>query len=215
VTLTAAGPIARLQADFENRPEAGVDRFGLGDIYIQPVKIGWRLADADIVTSYGIYFPTGRAPLAGGKSPSSGQVTHEFSGGGALYARDRRHYLTALVGYQLSSRQSGIDIRRGDSVQIQGGIGSRFLGHAVEVGLSGYALWQVRDDRGADLPPTLAGARDFVYGLGPEGTVALKSIHSQIRVRYEWDLGARARPQGHILVVGLGVVLWRPRLRAP
>jgi hypothetical protein len=64
------------------------------------------------------------------------------------------------------------------------------------------ALWQVRDDRGTDLPPLLKGARDRVFGLGPEVAVILTPIRSQLRLRYEWDRGVRSRPQGNILVVG-------------
>jgi len=41
-----------------------------------------------------------------------------------------------------------------------------------------------------------------VFGLGPEVAVTLKPIRSQLRVRYEWDMGVRSRPQGNILVVG-------------
>jgi hypothetical protein len=103
----------------------------------------------------------------------------------------------------LNTRQRGIDITRGDLVQIQGGIGTSLLRKLAETGIAGYALWQVRDDRGTALPPVLAGARDRVYGLGPEGAMLIKAMHGQVRVRYEWDFGVRARPQGHIFAAGI------------
>ena len=162
------------------------------------------------MTSYGIYLPTGRSPLAGGQGVSSGQITHEFSGGGSVYIKDRSHFLTALASYQLNTRQRGIDITRGDSGQIQGGIGSKLFRELAETGIAGYALWQVRDDRGTQLPPVLAGARDRVYGIGPEGAMLIKAIRAQVRMRYEWDFGVRARPQGHIFICGINFLVNRP-----
>src|SRR5262245_59048940 len=88
LTMTAGGPIAQVKLDIENRPEIGIDRFGLGDIYIQPFRLGWRKQRFDWVTSYGIYLPTDRSPLAGGTGVSSGRITHEFSGGGSVYFKD-------------------------------------------------------------------------------------------------------------------------------
>jgi hypothetical protein len=210
LTMTSGGPIAQVKLNIENRPEIGVDRLGLGDFYIEPFRLGWRKRRFDLVTSYSIYLPTGRSPLAGGKGISSGQVTHEFSSGGSVYFKDRSHFMTALASYQLNTRQRGIDITRGDSVQIQGGIGTKLFRESAETGVAGYALWQVRDDRGTELPLVLTGARDRVYGLGPEGAVLIKTIQGQLRVRYEWDFGVRARPQGHILVVGINFLVHRP-----
>ncbi len=210
VTMTVAGPIAKLKLNVENRPEIGLDRLGLGDPYIQPFRLGWRKQRFDLVTSYGIYLPTDRSPLGGGKGVSSGQITQEFSGGGSVYFKDRSHFLTALASYQLNTRQRGIDITRGDSVQIEGGIGSKLFRELLETGIAGYALWQVRDDHGTELPSVLAGAHDRVYGFGPEGALLIKAIQGQLRVRYEWDFGVRARPQGHIFVAGINFLVHRP-----
>ena len=210
LTITVSGPIAQLRLNTGNTPEIGVDRLGLGDPYIQPLRLGWRKPAFDLVTSYGIYLPIGRSALAGGRGVSSGQITQEFSGGGSVYFRNRSHFLTGLASYQMNSRQRGIDITRGDLVQIQGGLGTKLFRELAETGMAGYALWQVRDDRGSELPSLLAGARDRVFGLGPEGAVRIKTIQGLLRVRYEWDFDVRARPQGHIFVAGVTFLLHRP-----
>ena len=215
LTMTLGVPIAKLSLDVANRQEAGVDRFGLADPYIQPVRLGWRKGSFDVVTSYGIYLPTGKSAIAGGSGVSSGHITHEFSSGGTRYFRQRKQFLTALASYQLYMRQRKIDITRGDTIQIQGGAGTMLAGQLVEAGLAGYALWQVRDDRGTDLPLLLRGARDRVFGLGPEGAVMLKAINGQIRLRYEWDIGVRTRPQGSIFVAGINFVVQRPQQPSP
>jgi hypothetical protein len=210
LTMTIGAPIAKVKRSVASRPEIGVDRLGLGDPYIQPFRLGWRKGRFDLVTSYGIYLPIDRSALAGGKGVSSGQITQEFSGGGSVFFRDRNHFLTGLASYQLYARQRGIDITRGDTIQMQGGIGTKFFRELAETGIVGYALWQVRSDRGAELPPLLTGARDRVYGFGPEAAMLVKAIQGQLRVRYEWDVGVRARPQGHIFVVGISFLVHRP-----
>jgi hypothetical protein len=208
LTLTGALPVARFRLNVPDRPEASFDRFGLTDIYIQPARLGWRQERFDAVASYSLYLPTGDFPQAGSEGLSSGQVTHEFSAGGILYGRsDRTSFVTALASYDLNRRKRNVDITRGDTFQIQGGAGVSRFNRMLEVGLAAHALWQVRDDRGADVPATLRGARDRVLGLGPEGAVAIRPIRSQIRIRYVWDIGVRSRPVGAVFVVGLNFVI--------
>ena len=203
LTVTGAAPLARLTINLEARPEADIDRFGLTDFYIQPARLGWRKSRFDIVASYGLYLPSGISELAGGTGLSSGHVTHQFSAGGTVYAdKDRTAFVTALASYELNLRKRRIDITRGDTIQIQGGAGVSRFDRRLEAGLAGYWLRQVRSDRGADIPPFFRGARDRVYGLGPEMAVMIKPIRSQIRARYEWDLGAQSRPKGSIFVIG-------------
>ncbi len=195
-------PIARVSLNVD-RPEASIDQFGLGDVYVQPIRLGWRLPRLDLGIGYAFYAPTGRFEPGGRDGVGRGQWAHEFSVGGTVWFDQGRTWnLSALASYELNERKRGIDITRGDTVQVQGGAGKTLLGF-VQVGLAGYALWQVSDDSGADLPPALRGARDRAYGLGPEVDVFLAPIRTKLTVRYEHDLASRSRPQGQILVVGL------------
>jgi hypothetical protein len=211
LTMTAAAPLTRLRLNVHDRPEASFDRFGLADVYIQPARLGWRLARVDLVAAYGLYLPTGTSPLAGGTGLSTGHITHQFSAGGSLYAnKNRASFVTALASYDANLRKRRIDVTRGDTLDIQGGAGTNLFNRVVETGLAFHSLWQVRADRGADLPVVLRGARDRVFGFGPDVAVMIKAIQSQLRIRYEWDMGVRSRPKGHVLVAGLNITLQRP-----
>jgi hypothetical protein len=204
LSASIGGPIAHVSVSTE-RPEASIDRFGLGDLYVQPLKLGWRFSRGDLVVGYAFYAPTGRTEPGGLDGVGRGQWTHEFTAGGTLWLdRERTWNVSALASYDLNQRKIAIDITRGDTVQIQGGAGTRVFGF-VEVGLAGYALWQVSDDSGSDLPPALRGARDRVYGLGPEVDVTVAPLRTRLTLRYEHDFGVRSRPQGQILVVGVTV----------
>jgi hypothetical protein len=208
LTSRAAAPIARLTLSIPERPEASFDRFGLTDIYVLPLQWGCQTDRFDVVASYSLYIPTGQFLLGGGKGLSSGNITHEFSFGGSIYrSKERTSFITALASYNLNLRKRNIDITRGDTFNIQGGAGVSRYNHVLEAGLAGYALWQVRDDRGADLPPVLRDGRDRVFGLGPEVAVLIKSINSQFRARYEWEFGVRSRPQASIFVFGVNILV--------
>ncbi|HTR52720.1 MAG TPA: transporter [Kofleriaceae bacterium] len=113
---------------------------------------------------------------------------------------------SALASYAINGKKLGVDITRGDTIQIQGGLGGRVHG-VLDLGVAGYALWQMTDDRGSALPPQLVGARDRVFGLGPEVDLAVRALHARLWARFEWDLGGEARPVGTILVAGIAAAV--------
>lgn len=120
---------------------------------------------------------------------------------------------SALLSYDLNRPKRGIDIKRGNTVQIQGGAGMR-VHDLIDAGVAGFALWQVTDDSGADLPPMLRGARDRVFGLGPEVDILIPALRLRLDLRAAWDFGVRSRPQRRILVASLTYVAWRPERMA-
>jgi hypothetical protein len=209
LTFSAAIPWARVSLSSDD-PVASIDRFGLGDIFVQPIKAGWRHPNFDVVTSYAFFAPTGKFEPKTGASVGRGHWTQQFSFGGAIYVdTTRAQRASLLMSYELNGRKRGIDITRGDMLDVQGGAGTTLF-KAVVIGVAGYALWQARNDRGADLPPVLAGARTRSYGLGPEIDVVIPKLGVRGEFRYEWDFGTRARPQGAVFAGGLGYRAWVP-----
>jgi hypothetical protein len=208
VNASAAVPLAHVTGTIGDA-QASIDRFGLADAWIQPLKLGWRLPQLDLVAGYAFYVPTGRFEPGGTGSVSRGSWSHELSLGHTVYFdRKRTRYFSALASWELNARKLGIDLTRGSTVQVQGGAGATVL-RIVDVGVVGYGLWQVSDDSGAALPPVLRGARDRTYGLGVELGVTIAEARSQVTVRYAHDVGAASRPQGQLLVVGLTCAVLR------
>ena len=207
MNASLAFPAARVSLQTE-RPEASVDRSGFGDLYVQPLRLGWKRSQIDIVAGYSVYIPTGRFTPRSPDGVGRGYWTHQFSLGSAVYFdRAKTWHLSGLASYDLNQRRRGIDVTRGDTVQIQGGAG-KTVG-IVDVGLAGYALWQVHDDRGNDLPEALRGARDRAFGLGPEIDITLAPLRGRITLRYCHDVAVNARPLGQVMVVGLTILARR------
>jgi len=210
----AAGvPLARISLNADD-PRASVDRAGFGDVFVQPLRVGWRTPHVDVGVSYAFYAPTGRFEPRRGGGIGRGFWAHQLSLGVAVRGDlERRMRASVLLSHDLNRPKRGIDIQRGNTVQIQGGAGMRVVDW-LDAGLAGFALWQVTDDRGADVPEVLRGARDRVFGLGPEVDILIPALRLRIDLRAEWDFGVRSRPQGRILVASLTYAAWRPG-RAP
>jgi len=203
-----AVPVARVTLNTTN-PEASVDRFGLADAYLQPLQLGWHAARLDAVVGYALYVPTRNLNANIGAIGKS-QWAQEPSLGGTVYFDAARTWrFSALASLDLFAPKPAVDIRRGSSIQIQGGAGAK-LARIFDLGLAGYALWQVSDDTGGDLPPALRGLRERTFGLGPEVGAAIPRLRLRFMARYEHDLDARARPFGQIFLLGLTWAAWKP-----
>src|SRR5690606_6363451 len=113
-------PIVHASARTEH-PFASIDRSGIADLYVEPLKLGWRFEPLVLVGAYVFYAPTGRFEPGGRGGVGRGHWTQQFSVGGAAYLdRERAWHFSALASYDLNHRKRGIDITRGDTIQIQG-----------------------------------------------------------------------------------------------
>ena len=199
-------PLASIHVSSDT-PAASLNGFGFSDWFVQPIKLGWRERHFDIVTGYAAYVPTGHFEPRGNANTGRGYWTHQLSLGGALFAdstRSRR--VSALMSYERNSRMRGIDIRRGDMFQIQGGAGAN-VSRVVVLGLAGYALWQVSPDRGSEIPPTLRDQRSRAFGLGPEVDVVIPRWSCRVTLRAEGELGVESRPKGTVVALGIAYSL--------
>lgn len=209
LTFGAGIPWAHVSVN-SDEPLASIDQLGVGDVFVQPFKIGAKHERYDVVAGYAFFAPTGKFESKSGIGAGRGHWTHQFSVGGAAYAKgNRARHGSALLSYEINGKKRGLELWRGSILQIQGGAGTPIY-QGIVLGVAGYALRQVSNDRGAALPPRLAGARTRVYGLGPELDFVIPQFHLRGDIRYEWDFGVRARPQGRVLSIGLAYRAWEP-----
>lgn len=206
-TAALGVPIAGISVKSDLPPNS-LDRQGLGDIFVEPLKLGWRFLRLDITSSYAFYAPTGQLNRRGLAGP---QWVQQFSAGGTVFFDDERSLrLSALSSYNLYGKKFDIDVTRGDSFQIQGGLGGRFF-KIVDFGLAGYAMWQVGADTGRDIPPLARGLSEHAVGLGPELGITIPQLRAKLTARYEWEIVSRSRLDGEVLTLSLSFLGWRPQ----
>jgi hypothetical protein len=209
VGVTVSVPFSRVSRQ-DGDVQTSIDTFGLADMYFQPLRLGWRLPQVDLVAGFAVYIPTGHFEPGGVGNLGSGQWSSELSLGSTVYLDpDKAWWLSALSTYQSNLYKRDVDIRRGATLQIQGGAGVG-IEDFLALGPVGYALWQVSDDTGTDLPVVLERARDRAFGLGAEVDFLLAPLRSKLVMRYAHDLSARSRPLGQIFAFALAFSAWKP-----
>ena len=183
---------------------------GFGDLYIQPISLGWHTKNADFIAGFGLYLPTGEWKIDGEENRGLGMWGYEFFGATTLYLDSAKTWNFALfAAYELHSKKEGTDVRVGDILTLEGGLGKTFMQGMVNVGVTYYAQWKVtNDDFGLqiNLPGGPLIGKHQVYGVGPEVSIPLatkKKLYGFLTLRYIWETGARTMLEGEVFMVTL------------
>jgi hypothetical protein len=190
---------------------------GASDAYIMPAQLGWHFKRFDATAGVAFFAPTGRYAAGAGDNLGKGMWSYELSGGGTFYLDEKRSFHVAATAFwETHSKKQGSvtaanltvdNVKVGQLMTIEGGIGKSFLNGAASVGMAYYAQWKLTEDslRLSGLNDTGGiPAKHRVYGIGPEVTIpiATKSrLISLVNVRYLWETGAEIKTQGQSLVV--------------
>jgi hypothetical protein len=194
-------------------PPTGVDTrtsSGLADLYVQPINLGWTTSRADFIAGVGVFAPTGEFEAGGDSNRGLGMWSYELFAGTTLYFDEARTWsFAATAFYETHGKKDGTDIRVGDILTVEGGLGKSFMEGAASAGIAYYGQWKVSDDDfGVELPtlPNRRLGKNQVYGIGPELTVPLatkKALYGFLNLRYFWEFGARSSLQGNTFVATL------------
>jgi hypothetical protein len=191
---------------------------GLSDLYVMPVQLGWHFKRADAVAGVGFFAPTGRYSSGASDNLGKGMWSYEVSGGATVYLDPKRTFSLATTAYwETHSKKEGEvrvehvtvnDVRVGQLLTLEGGIGKSFLHGAASLGVAYYAQWKVTSDEMAVSPSVAQSAgipvKHRVWGVGPDVTIPIATktrLISLVNVRYLWEQGAHVKTQGQTLMV--------------
>lgn len=195
-------------------PIVGLDQStstGFTDLYFQPINLGWHTDRADYTAGIGVFAPTGRYEADADDNLGLGMWSFELFAGATLYLDQARtwHFATTAF-YETHSEKKDSDIRVGDILTLEGGLGKSFMDGAVNAGIAYYAQWKVTDDdfgsAGDLLPAGFTPAKNRGFGLGPEITIPLASkskLWGLLNARYFWESGNRSTLEGEAFVLTL------------
>jgi hypothetical protein len=189
----------------------GTSTFGVGDLFVQPVWLGYSLTNWDFSLGYGFYAPVGRydtitvdVPVVGPVTTTSpdnlglGFWTHQVQGAVAWYPwADKRMAVMSALTWQINTKKSGLDVTPGQHLTLNWGI-SQYLPLRtdqkllLEVGPSGYDDWQITDDSGANA----SSSRAQVHAAG--GQIGLTSVPLNAALNFHafYEYAAVSRLQG-------------------
>jgi hypothetical protein len=140
--------------------------YGFGDLYVQPIILGWHFPRADVTAGYAFFAPTGAG--------SAGQHmwANEIEVGTTLYADAAKKWnLSTMMYYDFHQPKLDQNIRVGNILTLSGGLGRTFLKGVANAGVAYGAQWKMTHDSGSDIPAALSISDGRVFGVGPEVTV--------------------------------------------
>lgn len=183
----------------------------LSDLFIRPLDLGWHEKKADFVAGLGIYAPTGTYVLGGSENTGKGMWTYEPYVGTTLYLDEKKSLSFATTAfYEFHGTKRDTDIKVGQLLTLEGGLGKSYLGGGLILGVAYYAQWKITKDSlgtfelpgGGTIDPKLNN-KNRVYGLGPDITLPIatkKKLFALVNIRYMWEMGARTKTQGQSLI---------------
>lgn len=192
--------------------------FAPGDMFVQPVWLGWSFSHWDLSAAYGFYAPVGKystdaviTPVGTVNVPASDNIglgfwTQQFQGAGAWYPwTNRATAVTAAMTYEYNGEQQGTGITYGQNLWLNWGI-SQYLPLTkddkllLEIGPAGYYEWQVSASTGGTSDPS---SRTHVGGIGGQLGVTYVPWNLILNFRGFYEYYADERVQGSSFSINL------------
>ena len=197
-----AVPFANVTTDFPRLDVNSSTSFGLSQLWIVPVNIGWHFSQADVMFQYAFYPPTGRYTPGASNNTGLGMWSNELSVLSTVFLDEKKDWhASASLFYDINSKKQGIDWTTGNPFTLMYGVGGDY-GSAKQLfsgwaGAAGYAQWQLTSTTGADVSGFVAANKTQIYAAGPEFT----TLQGALTVRYFWQFGGNFSTQGRGLYV--------------
>jgi hypothetical protein len=172
--------------------------YAYGDIYMQPVILGWHLSRADVTAAYAFFAPTG------GGSAGQHMWVNEIDVGLTVYPDAAKKWnLSTMSYYDYNRKKHTQDVTVGQIMTLTGGIGRKILkGGVANTGVSYAAQWKTTRDSGADIPPFLPLTNGRTFAVGPELDMPVFAKGHNVGLvsfRYQWLVGVKTGLGGQVL----------------
>jgi hypothetical protein len=225
-------PVLSLPRDVAELPPApnsgGSTKGSIGNIYVEPVNLGWHFKQLDAMVSSGFFAPSGPYNADAKLNIGFGHWTGVFGLGAVAYADPERTWsLSIYTHYLLYASQMGRPYTLGDQVPLEWGAGKKFdvngdIVKQITIGAVGYAQWQVTNDSISVNPAAAAGmqvidelgnTKSEIYAAGPG--INLLTKYGFFSLRWYEEFGAHAGPSGNQLMFSVALPIPVPGLGSP
>ncbi len=191
------------------RPQPGEKTaIGLGDIYLQPLTLGWHEEPWHVTFSYGVFAPTGRFTFGRRDNTGRGFWSHLLTVGGTYFQAQspRPWHVTVQGRYEIPMEIKDSNIRPGQAFLIEYGVGKQ-VSKIIDVGIVGYGAWQTTDIKGSDFKGDPTKYR--YLGIGPE--IQIKAIQRPswmmgVSIRSYFDFDVRNSARGNLTILSVSAV---------
>ena len=193
------------------------------DMFVQPIQLGWHSKRADFVFSYQMYLPTGRFKAGASDNAGLGMFMNEFSAGTTIYFNDKKTFhFSALAAYEINGKKKDTDIKTGDILSVEGGLGKTFyLMNAEKTAPKGIlnagAIYYLQGKLSFDKIPVgntvVEPAKDRIAGVGAEVNYFHIGSKTSAGLRWVSEFEAVNRFQGSTFFLTLAHVFSLAKVR--
>jgi hypothetical protein len=182
--------------------------FGIGDLFVQPLWLGWTRKHWDFALGYGFYAPVGKFEQGASDNIGLGFWTHQAQAAVAWYPDESRGTaLVAAVTYEYNQNIDGADLTPGQRINANLGIDQLLplgeSGFVLELGAGGYGQWQITDDRGSDA--FNSDVHDRVFGVGPQLGLIYMPWGAAATTKWQHEFEAENRFEGDSFTLNFAV----------
>jgi len=181
---------------------------GFGDLYLQPIILGWRTERVDLRGILGVLAPTGKFNAGATDNVGNGYWTPVIAAGQTFYlSPDRATTLSAFQMYEFHSTQSGTQIHPGQTFDLDYSLMHAFTfpDSRLQVGLVGYGAWQTTARTGPNITPAQEAQRYRVNAVGVGLNFALPPRRVTLSFKYFDEFSNQWTYQGYSLQISAAV----------
>ena len=182
---------------------------GLGDIYFQPVILGWNQDRVDIRGIVGVLAPTGKFTAGAKDNVGNGYWTPVIAAGQTFYlSADRATTISLFEMYEFHTTQSGTQISPGETFDLDYSVMRALPFYAasrLQVGVIGYGAWQTTAKTGPGITPAEEAQRYRVNALGIGMNLLLPTQKVTLSLKYFDEFSNRWTYQGYSLQISAAV----------
>lgn len=208
--------------------------YGLTDMWVQPLTLGWHLKRADIQAGYAVMAPTGRYSPGASDNIGSGYTGNHFFMGDTVYlTKNKGTSASIFTDWEVHAHkqgQFGTSQTPGQAFTDEWGLGqalplSKDLSKVLQVGVIGFDQWQITDNGGNIFVTVLpngtvvtvpASTRPYYsfHAVGGQGNFILPKKGLSLFFKYEHEYSAKATTLGDTIVFGCAWTLRFPKNNA-
>lgn len=182
--------------------------FGVGDLFVEPLWLGWTRKHWDFALGYGFYAPVGEFEQGASDNIGLGFWTHQAQAAIAWYPDEgRKTALVAAVTYEYNQNVEGADLTPGQRINANLGIDQLIplggSGLVLELGVGLYGQWQITDDKGSDA--INSDVHDQVFGVGPQLGLIYVPWGAAATAKWQHEFEAENRFEGDNFTLNFAV----------
>lgn len=182
--------------------------FGLGDLFVQPLWLGWAREHWDFALGYGFYAPVGEFDEDATDNIGLGFWTHQIQGAIAWYPdKNRGTAVVAAVTYEINQDGPETSVTPGQRISANLGIDQLLplgaSGFVLELGIGVYGQWQISDDKGSNAFDE--GVHDRIYGAGPQIGLIYVPWNAAATAKWQHEFEAVNRFEGDNFTLNFAV----------